>query len=31
MEAALSKGWTPQDHNEADALWLLDYVRDGSQ
>lgn len=24
MEAARSRGWNPQDDNEADALWLLD-------
>ena len=26
MEAATEKGWTYQDHNECDALWLLDYA-----
>lgn len=26
IAAAIAKGWNPQDHNEADALHLLDYV-----
>lgn len=26
IDAAQAQGWNPQDHNEADALWLLDYV-----
>jgi len=26
VEAAINHGWEPEDDNEADALWLLDYV-----
>lgn len=26
IDAAVARGWNPADHNEADALWLLDYV-----
>lgn len=26
MKAAKERGWTPQDDNEADALWLLDFA-----
>ncbi len=26
IAAACAKGWEPVDHNEADALWILDYA-----
>lgn len=26
MAAAKDRGWNPEDNNEADALWLLDYT-----
>lgn len=26
VAAAMARGWRPADDNEADALWLLDYV-----
>ncbi len=26
IQAAIAKGWRPQDDNEADALWILDYA-----
>ena len=26
MAAAKERGWSPEDNNEADALWLLDYT-----
>lgn len=26
IENAIGRGWAPADDNEADALWLLDYV-----
>lgn len=29
IDAAVAKGWEPADHNEADALHLLDYVLNG--
>lgn len=29
IEAAKLRGWHPEDDNEADALWLLDYVCGG--
>lgn len=29
IDAAIAKGWEPEDDNEADALWLLDYVLNG--
>ena len=31
MNAATSKGWKFTDDNEADALWLLDYVLSGKK
>ncbi len=30
LEAARVRGWDPADDNEADALWLLDYVTQGA-
>jgi Holliday junction resolvasome RuvABC endonuclease subunit len=27
IAAARARGWTPQDDNEADALWLLEYAK----
>jgi Holliday junction resolvasome RuvABC endonuclease subunit len=28
ISAAVNRGWNPKDDNQADALWLLDCVRD---
>lgn len=30
MDAATSKGWTPGDDNEADAMWILDATIGGA-